>query len=131
MVVQIPWPFIMADFQDENIDDPLLHIIKFHIHSWRLKGDWHMDFLMRLFIATLEGQVREWYEALKPTSLFSLKYFHKVFYEHYKENFPSLSLAENCYDQAEDLIHYLKNIDEDFENWHPEDLLEEFHNFHS
>ena len=40
-------------------------------------------------------------------------------------------MAKNCCDQAEDIIHYLKNIDEDFGNWHPEDLLEEVHNFHS
>lgn len=86
---------------------------------------------MKIFMATLEGQAREWYEALKPASLFSLKNFHKVFYEHYKEDFPSLSLAENFCDQAEDLIHYLKNIDEDFGNWNPEDLLEEVNKFHS
>jgi len=32
---------------------------------------------------------------------------------------------------SEDLIHYLKNIDEDFANWSPKDLLEEVQNFHS
>ena len=127
---KLNWDKNLPIFQDENIDDPLLHLIKFHIHSWRLKGDWHEDCLMKLFMETLEGKAREWYEAIKPASLFSLKDFHKVFYEHYKEYFPSVSLAENCCDQAEDIIHYLKNIDEDFGNWHPEDLLEEADNFH-
>ena len=79
---------------------------------------------MKMFMVTLEGKAREWYEGLNPRSLFSLKDFHKVFYEHYKENYPSLSLAENCCDQSKDLIQYLVNIDEDFRNWHPEDLLE-------
>lgn len=82
-------------------------------------------------LATLEVKAREWYEALKLASLFSLKDFHKVFYVHYKEDFPSLSLVENCCDQAEDIIHNLKNIDEHFGNWHPGDLLEEVHKFHS
>ena len=68
---------------------------------------------------------------LDPGSLFSLKDFHKVLYKHYIAYCPSLSLAENCCDQAEDLIHYLKNINEDLGNWHPEDLLVAVHNFHS
>ena len=122
---KVNWDKNIPIFQNENIDDPLLHLIKSHIHSSILKGDWHEDCLMKIFMATLEGKSREWYEALKPASLFSLKYFHKVFYEHYKEDFPYLSLAEKFCDQAEDLIHYLKNINEYFENWHPKDLLEE------
>ena len=120
---KVNWSEIFLMFQDENIDDPLLHLIKFHIHSSRLKGDWHEDCLMKIFMVTLKGKAREWYEALKPASLFSLKDFHKVFYKHYKVYFPSLSLAE-------DIIHYLKNIDEYFGNWFPKDLLEEIQKFH-
>ena len=110
--------------QDEKIDDPLLHLIKFHIHIWRLKVEWHEDCLMEMFMATLEGKAREWYEWLEPGILFSLKDFHKVFYKQYIGYCPSLSLAENCCDQSEDLIQHLVNIDEDLGNWHPEDLLE-------
>ena len=128
---KVNWDKNIPIFENENIDDPLLHLIKFCIHSWRLKGDWHDNCLTKLFMANLEGKAREWYEALKPASLFSLKDFHKVFYEHYKEDFPSLPLAENCCDQAEDLIYYLKNINEDLGNWHPEDLLVAVHSFHS
>ena len=102
---KVNWGNNLPMFQDENIDDILLHLIKFHIHSSRLKGDWHEDCLMKIFMGTLEGKARERYEALKPASLFSLKYFHKVFFEHYKEDVPYLSLAENCCDQAEDLIN--------------------------
>ena len=65
---------------------------------------------------TLEGKAREWYEGLNLGSLFSLKYFHKVFYEQYKEYYPSLSFIENCCDQSKDLLQYLVNIDEDLEN---------------
>ena len=128
---QVNWQRNLPIFQDENVDDALLHLIKFHIHSWKLKVEWHENFLTKTFIETLEGKVREWYEGLSLDSLFSLKYFHKVFYEHYKEYSPSLSLAKNCCDQFEDLIQYLVNIDEDLGNWHPEDLLEAIHEFHS
>ena len=36
---KVNWDKNLPMFQDENIDDPLLHLIKFRIHSWRLKGD--------------------------------------------------------------------------------------------
>lgn len=38
---KVNWDKNLPMFQDENIDDPLLHLIKFHIHSWGLKSDWH------------------------------------------------------------------------------------------
>ena len=131
-IPQVNWDINIPIFEDEKGDGALLHLIKFHIHSWRLKVEWHeYCLIMNMFMVTLEGKAREWYEGLNPGSLFSLKYFHKVFYEHYKENSPSLSLAENCCDQSEDLIQYLVNIDEDLGNWNPEDLLEAIHEFHS
>ena len=128
---QINWIKNLPIFQDEKVDDPLLHLIKFHIHIWRLKVEWHEDYLTKMFMATLEGKARNWYEWLEPGILFSLKYFHKVFYKHYIGYFPSLSLAKNCCDQSEDCIQHLVNIDEDLGNWHPEDLLEEIHAFHT
>ena len=109
---QVNWMKNLPIFQDEKFDDDLLHLIKFHIHVWRLKVEWHEDYLMKMFMATLEGKAREWYEGLDPGTLFSLKDFHKVFYEHYKDYCPSLSLAENCCDQSEDLIQHLVSIDE-------------------
>ena len=126
---QVNWDKNLPIFQDEKVDDALLHLIKFHIHSWRLKVEWHEDLLMNIFMVKLEGKAREWYEGLNPSSLFSLKYFHKVFYENYKEYSPSLSLVENCCDQSEDLIQHLVRIYENLADWHPEDYLEEIHNF--
>ena len=86
---------------------------------------------MKIFMLTLEGKAREWYESLRPGCLFSLKDIHKAFYEHYKQNSPSLSLAENCCDQFQDIIQYLLDSDEDLENLHPEDLLTSIHEFNS
>ena len=59
---------------------------------------------MKIFMLTLEGKEREWYESIIPGSFFSLKYIHNAFYEHYKQNSPSLSVAENCCDQFQDII---------------------------
>ena len=66
---------------------------------------------MKMFMATLEGNARNWYEWLEPTSLFSLKDTHQVFYENYKENSPSLSW-DFC-DQSQNNIQYLLDIDDD------------------
>ena len=76
---QINWDKSLLMFQDEKIDDPLLHLIKNHIYVWGLKVEWHKDYLMKMFMATLEGKARNWYEWLEPGILFSLKDFHKYF----------------------------------------------------
>ena len=60
----------MPIFQDEKCDNPLLHLIKFQIHVWRLKVEWHEGCLTKMFMGTLEGKAREWYEWLKLGSLF-------------------------------------------------------------
>jgi hypothetical protein len=74
---QVNWQINLPIFQDENVDDALLHIIKFHIHSWK-KVEWHEDFHMKMFMATLEGKARKWYEGLNPGNLFSLNDFHRI-----------------------------------------------------
>ena len=128
---QINWIKNLPIFQDEKFDDLLSHLIKFHKHVWRLKVEWHEDCLMKMFMETLEGKVRNWYQWLEPGILFSLKDFHNDFYKRYIGYFPSLSLAENFCDQFEDLIQHLVKIDEDLGNQHPEELLEEIHAFHT
>lgn len=77
---------------------------------------------------TLEGKSRVWYEWLEPRSFFSLRDMHQVFYKNYKGNSPSLSW--DCCDQSQDIIQYLLDIDEDFVNMHPEDLLTAIQAFH-
>ena len=70
---EINWMKNLPIFRDEKVDDPLLHLIKFHIHIRRLKVEWHEDCLVKLFMATLEGSARNWYEWLEPGILFSLR----------------------------------------------------------
>ena len=71
---KVNWGKNLPMFQDENIDDPLLHLIKFNIHSSRLKGNWHEDCLMKIFMETLEGKTREWYEAQTYKFVFSKRF---------------------------------------------------------
>ena len=61
---QIDWMKNMPIFQGEEFDDPLLHLMKFQIHVWRLKVEWHEDYRMKMFMLTLEGKARDWYEWL-------------------------------------------------------------------
>ena len=75
---EVDWLKNLPTFQGENVEDPLLHLIKFH-HVWRFKVEWHEDYLMKIFMATLEGKARVWYEWLEPWSLFSLRDMHQVF----------------------------------------------------
>ena len=128
---QVNWDDNLPVFQGEKFDDPLLHLIKFHIHVWRLKVEWHEDCLMKMFMLTLEGKARGWYEWLRTGSLFSLRDLHMKFYDHYKENSPYLLLEGSCCNQSEGLIEYLAGIYEDLGNWQPEDLVAAIHEFHT
>ena len=80
----VNWDDNLPFFQGEKFDKPLLHLIKFHIHVWRLKFEWNEVFLMKMFMLTLEGKARDWYEWLKSSSLFSLKDIEYLFYVKYK-----------------------------------------------
>lgn len=80
-------------FRDQKGRDVAIQLVKFHMHVRRLKVQFHEDFLMKMFKATLEEKVRYWYEILPNGCLYSLRYFHVVSYERYKENHPSLLLV--------------------------------------
>ena len=86
---EVDWLKNLPTFQGEHVDNPLLHLIKFHIHVWKFKAQWHEHYLMKMFMETLEGKARVWYEWLEPRSLFSLRDMHQVFYKNYKGNSPS------------------------------------------
>ena len=58
----IDWQSCLPKFKDEKGDDAALHLIKFHMHSRKLKVEWHEDCLMKIFMDTLEGKTRSWYE---------------------------------------------------------------------
>ena len=86
---------------------------------------------MKIFMLTLEGKARDWYEWLRTGSFFSLRDLHMTFYDHYKEKSPYLLLEGSCCNQSEDLIEYIAGIYEYLRNWQPEDLITTIHEFNT
>ena len=89
-------------------DDVALHLLKFHMHIHRLRIELPDDCLMKMFMASLEGKARSWYEKLSFGILYSLKDFHLVFFERYKVSYPYLLLVEDCCKYVESLISIWK-----------------------
>lgn len=104
----IDWQSCIPKFEDEEGDVAALHLIKFHMHSRKLKFEWHEDCSMKMFMAILEGKERSWYEQLPTSSLYSPKDFHTMFFENNKESYPYLLLVQNCCD------HFEKTYEDDF-----------------
>lgn len=44
----------MFKYDDRN--DAALHLLRFHMHTHKLKVDFPEDYLMNIFMATLEGE---------------------------------------------------------------------------
>lgn len=68
---------------------------------------------MKMFMLTLEGNVRYWYEIFPAASICSLNNFHTIFFEKYKDDYPYLQLVQNCCDHFEIFIQYLVGYYED------------------
>ena len=65
---------------------------------------------MRMFMATLEDEARSWYESLPSDPIYCLKDFHTMFFEKYKESYPSLILVQNCCSHVHSFIENLENF---------------------
>jgi hypothetical protein len=100
----VDWQRYLPKFKDQEGDDVAFHLIKFHMHIHRLEVKFPEDYLMKMFMATLEEEARSWYEGLPSASLFSLEYFYSVFCVNYKESYPSLVLVENFCGNFDNLI---------------------------
>jgi hypothetical protein len=100
----------LPKFEDGKGNDVALHLIRFHMHICKLGVEFHEDCLMKMFMATLEGRERLWYEGLKPGSLYSLKYFHITFFKHYGKSNSSSLVFEDCCEFCEHFIKYLENV---------------------
>jgi hypothetical protein len=55
----------------------------------------HEDVLMKLFMFSLERDVRLWYKSLPHSSIPSLKYFHILFHQHCKRIYSAKILFED------------------------------------
>ena len=82
---------------------------------------------MKIFMVSLEGNARSWYERLPSKSLYSLKEFHIVFHEHFKDQCPSLLLVEVCCMYVKGFIENLENMygDDQFMNEELLDILKD------
>lgn len=100
----VDWQTYFPKFRDQKGDDATLHLVKFHIHVRKLRVQLPEDCLMNLFMDTLEGKSRSWYEQLPAASLCSLNHFHRIFFGNYKGSYPSLLLVQNCSDHFENFI---------------------------
>ena len=77
-------------FKDQRGDDVGIHLFRFHKHIHKLGVELHEYSLMKMFMVSLEGNARSWYEVFPTESLYSLRDFHTVFHEHFKDQYPSL-----------------------------------------
>ena len=80
-IPKVDWSTYLPKFRDEDSEDAALHVTRFHMHIRKLGVRLHEDSLMKMFMASLEGNARFWYESLPDESLYSLKDFHEVFYK--------------------------------------------------
>lgn len=99
--------------KDDDMNDVSLHVVRFHMHIRNFNIDFLEDFLMKIFMDTLEGEAWSWYESFLPTSIYCLKYFHTMFFERYKESYPSLNLVQNCCRHA---YSFIENLEKDYED---------------
>ena len=106
-IPNIDWQAFLPKFQDKRGNDASVHLIRIHIHVYRLKIDVPEDYLMKMFMVTLEEEAMLWYEGLPPAGLYSLKDFYSTFCKKYKKDYPSLELIENFCGNFESLILHL------------------------
>jgi len=50
------WQRDLLMFKDDDRNDAALHLVRFHMHTHKLKVDFPEDCLMKIFMATLEGE---------------------------------------------------------------------------
>ena len=70
---------------------------------------------MKMFMYSLYGDARQWYFSLPPSSISSLKDFHKAFIEHCKRYYSDEFAFDNCFEEYKLHVEDEKvNREEDF-----------------
>ena len=72
-IPNIDWKTYLPRFKYQKGDDAALHLFRFHKHIHKLGVELHEDYLMKIFMSSLEENARSWYGGLPPRSLSSLK----------------------------------------------------------
>jgi hypothetical protein len=94
------WGDFLPVFKDEKEYNPAEHLKKFH-ECMDLLDLQHEDVCMKMFMHSLYGDAHQWYFSLPPSSISSLKDFHRVFNEHCKRLFSDQFLSGNCCEEYE------------------------------
>ena len=125
-IPKIDWQAYIPRFKDQKGDNDALHLVRFHKHIYKLGVELQEDYLMKMYMVSLEGDARSWYEGFPSGSLYSLKDFHVVFHEHFKYQYPSLLLVHDCCMHDKGFIKQLKNMygEEEFKD---DEILEILH----
>ena len=108
-IPKVDWQIGLPKFKDQKNDDAALHLVRFHMHIHKLGVKLHEDSLMKMFMASLEENASSWYEGLPLGILSSLKCFHIVFHEHFKDQYPSLMSIQDCCTRYKEFIENLKD----------------------
>ena len=61
-IPNIDWQTYLPRFKYQKGDDDAIYLFRFHKHIHKLWVGWHEDSLMRIFMISLEGNARSWYE---------------------------------------------------------------------
>lgn len=112
-IPKVDWSRNLPTFKDDGKKDAALHLVRFHMHIRKLKVDFPEDCLMKIFLATLEGEAQSWYDNLPQACIYCLKDFHALFIERYQASYPSLNLVHDCCKHASTLIESLEKYYED------------------
>ena len=64
------WGYFLPIFRERRGDNPTDHLIKFH-ECMNLLDLQHEDVRMKMFMYSLDGDAREWYFSLPPSSIFT------------------------------------------------------------
>lgn len=122
-IPKVDWSRNFPTFKDDGKKDATLHLVRFHMHIRKLKVGFPKDCLMKIFMATLEGEAQSWYENFPTACIYCLKDFHALFIERYKDSYPSLNLVHDCCKHAYGFIESLEKYYED-DNFMDHEIME-------
>ena len=122
-ILKVDWSRNLPTFKGDGKKEVALHLVRFHMHIHNLKVDFPEDCLMKIFLATLEGEAQSWYESLLPTCIYCLKDFHAMFFEKYEDSYPTLNLVHDSCKYVDGFIESLEKYYED-DNFMDEEIME-------
>jgi len=88
------WGDCLPRFRENKDDHPAKHLLDFHEIMNQL-GIYHEYVLMKMFMYSLVGDARQWYQSLPASSIFSFREFHVAFHKHCKIIFSAKLLFED------------------------------------